>query len=199
MALNAEGYFSHIKACISPAYICDAGEGEAISIREKVYGVDGKPKTRKIDFAFTGRAFAVHLDLKTDKGQCPPLFRFLDDEAKPWAKRCDFVIFHQAATAVYAYLIECKSNSIAGADIREQLDAGMNWLWTLKKVIENYYGHQRTIKAQRFVFSTNSNPAAYLDAQGKYLKSDPAIRFYHYDQLAGLSLGELENSQIESV
>lgn len=199
MALNVEGYFNHIKACISPAYICDDGAQETITVSEKVYDLDGKARKRKMTFSYSGRAFAIHLDAKTNRGQCPPLFRFLDDEAKPWAKRCDFVIIHQASTAIYAYLIECKSNSIAGPDIREQLDAGMNWLRSLKRVIENYYGHKKPIKAQRFVFSTNTNPSAYLDAEGKYLKSDPTIRFYHYDDLANLSLGELENSQVETV
>ena len=100
---------------------------------------------------------------------------------------------------MYAYLIECKSNSIAGSDIKLQLDAGLNWLRSLKRVIQHYYGHCQTIKSQRFVFSTNSNPAAYLDADGKYLKSDPAIRFYNYEDLAGLSLGELENNRVETV
>lgn len=199
MALNAEGYFSHIKACINPEYICDDGSGETISFTEKAYDQDGKQRKRKTSFTYTGHAFAMKLDLKTNRGVSPPLFRFLDDEAKPWAKRCDFVIFHQAATAVYVYLFECKSNSIAGPDIRDQLDAGMNWLRSLKKVIEHYYGHKRPLKAQRFVLSTNTNPDAYLDADGKYLKSDPAIRFYHYDDVNGLSLGELENNHVENV
>lgn len=197
MPLNAEGYFGHIKACLNQAFIQDQGTGEFITLKEKI---EGQPKPLTVSFPFEGAAFSINLDLKaTKKGDDPRLFRFLDDEAKPWAKKCDFVVFHRMPVGIYAYLIEFKSNGIDGAGIKAQLDASINWLKSLKQVVAHYYGHERELTVQKFVFSSNTNPAAYLDADGKYLKADPTIRFYHYEALKGLSLGELENNMADEI
>lgn len=197
MALNAEGYFGHIKACLSKDFIQDHGDGEAITLKEKI---DGMPKPQTVTFPFQGEAFSINLDLKPKKkGDDPRLFRFLDDEAKPWARKCDFVVFHRMPVGIYAYLIEFKSNGIDGAGIKAQLDASSNWLKSLKRVVEHYFGHSHLLTVQKFVFSSNTNPGAYLDAAGKYLKADPAIRFYHYDALQSLSLGDLENNVVDEI
>lgn len=196
MALNAEGYFDHIKACLNPDFVQDRGGKAAITLTESVPG--GKPI--KVTFPFQGEAFAVNLDLKPKKkGDDPRLFRFLDDEAKPWARKCDFVVFHRLPVGIYAYLIEFKSSGIDGAGIKAQLDASVCWLKSLKRVVEYYYHHDHLVNVQKFVFSSNTNPGAYLDGAGKYLKADPTIRLYQYDQLSGISLGELENKMIEPI
>ena len=196
MALTAEGYFEHVKECLNPKFIQDNGQKQTIKLVEKIQGA-GK---REVKFDFEGEAFSINLDLKqTKQGEDPRLFRFLEDDAKPWAKKCDFVIFHRMPVGIYAYLIEFKSNSIDGPGIKAQLDASLNWLKSLKRIVEYYYSQDHELNVQKFVFSSNTNPGDYLDKNGKYLKADPSIRFYHYDDLPGLTLSELENTKIESV
>lgn len=196
MPLNAEGYFGHIKACLNKDFIQDYGDGEAIRLKEKIAGAPAQIVT----FPFQGEAFSINLDLKAkQKGDDPRLFRFLDDESKPWARKCDFVVFHRMPIGIYAYLIEFKSNGIDASSIKAQLDASTNWLKSLKFVVERYFGHNHQLTVQKFVFSSNTNPGAYLDAAGKYLKADPAVRFYHYDALEGLSLGDLENNMADEI
>ena len=55
------------------------------------------------------------------------------------------------------------------------------------------------MRVRKFVLTENENPAAYLDAAGKYLARDPSIRHYHYNDLKGLTLDTLENSSIRMV
>jgi len=204
MASKTDAYFSHIKECIHPHYLQDAGDKPPLRLKERM---EGGKVVREMSFNFQGAAFCVNLDLpppqrkKGDKKdpQSPRLFRFLEDEARPWAKKCDFVVFHRLPGGIYAYLIEFKSNNIDGPGIKAQLDSGLAWLRSLKKVIEHYGGQKRPLKAQRFVFSTNTNAGTFLDADGKYLTVDPSIRFYRYDDVAGLSLGELENNKVDTV
>lgn len=197
MPLTTDAYFTHIKACMNPNFIQDAGTGETITLIEKI---DGMPKALTVEFAFEGQAFSVNLDLKSQRrGDDIRLFRFLHDDAKPWAKKCDFIIFHRMPVGIYAYLIEFKSNGINQANIKAQLDASTNWLKSLSRVVENYFGHTHKLIIQKYVFSSNTNPGAYLDTEGKYLNADPAIRFYHYDDLKGLSLADLENNMSEEI
>ncbi len=203
MALTTDAYFGHIKACIHPDYLQDRGDNETLTLKERQ---DGKV-VQEVSFPFEGHAFSVNLDLplpprrkgEPEKRDAPRLFRFLDDDAKPWARKCDFVVFHRMPTGIFAYLIEFKSNGIDQAAIKAQLDAGANWLKSMKRVVEHYFGHNHSLFVQKFVFSSNTNPGAYLDAQGKYLRSDPAIRFYHYDHLKELALGDLENNMADEI
>ncbi|MDR6758767.1 hypothetical protein J2Y48_004075 [Mycoplana sp. BE70] len=197
MALTTDAYYGHLKACLNPDFIQDRGESGSVTLKEKI---DGVPKPLTVTFPFEGQAFSVNLDLKPiKKGDDPRLFRFLDDDAKPWARKCDFVVFHRMSLGIYAYLIEFKSNGIDQTGIKAQLDAGTNWLRSMKRVVEHYFGHSHPLFVQKFVFSSNTNPAAYLDADGKYLRADPAIRFYHYDALNGLALGDLENNMADEI
>lgn len=203
MALNARGYFSHLRAFLSDDYIVDKGDRGVLTIKDKYYPAGAtKPAIRKIVFPFTGDAFALNLDMKEKKGKSevsPALFRFLDDNAKPWSKKCDYVIFHRLPRHIYVYCIELKSDGINAETICAQLDAARCWLQSLKRVIEHYTRHEHPLKVQRFVFSSNKNPAAYLQPDGAYLARDPSIRFYNYDDLDGMSLADLENTSIETV
>ncbi len=158
----------------------------------------------KIHFSFEGEAFAVNLDRKekNPKGNgkySPPLFSFLDDNGKPWSKKCDYVIFHRMPRHIYVYCIELKSKGINAETISGQLSAGVSWVKSLKKIIEHYSGHKKPIKVQKFVFSSNNKPDAYLGPEKKYLARDRSVRFYHYDEIKGNSLEDFENSCIETV
>jgi hypothetical protein len=204
MALTTDAYFRHLKACIHPDYLQDRGDTSALILRERI---EGGQVIREVSFSIEGQAFLVNLDLPLpprrrgdpERREAPRLFRFLDDEAKPWARKCDFVVFHRMSLGIYAYLIEFKSNGIDQAGIKAQLDAGANWLRSMKRVVEHYFGHSHPLFVQKFVFSSNTNPAAYLDVDGKYLRADPAIRFYHYDALNGLALSDLENNMADEI
>ena len=205
MAININGYFEHLRSYLADTYIVDDGSRGKIVITERYYPEDSeKAKTMKIEFSFTGDAFAVNLDRKEKKSKgkgeySPPLFAFLDDNGKPWSKKCDYVIFHRLPRHIYVYCIELKSKGINAETISSQLNASASWVKSLKKIIENYSGHKKPIKVQKFVFSSNSNPDAYLGPEGKYLARDPSIRFYHYDDVTGIGLEEFENSCVESV
>jgi len=207
MALTIEAYFDHLKACIHPEYLLDPRARDRLTLKERG---EGGVIVQEVEFSYEGDAFAINLDLpspqltkadrkKGEKAAPPRLFRFLDDEAKPWGKKCDFVVFHRLPVGIYAYLIEFKSNGIDGGQIKAQIDSSMNWLRSLQRIVEHYYGHSCKLSVQKFVFSSNTNPTQYLDRSGKYLKADPAIRFYHYDDLKTLSLGDLENKMIDEI
>lgn len=205
MAINLHGYFEHLRSYLADDYIVDYGADDNLTIREKYYPEGSeKPKTMKLHFSFTGEAFAVNLDRKEKqskgKGEySPPLFAFLDDNGKPWSKKCDYVIFHRLPRHIYVYCIELKSKGINVETISGQLNAGASWVRSLTKIIENYSGHKKPIKVQKFVFSSNENPSAYLGPEGKYLARDPSVRFYHYDDVKGVGLEEFENSSVDTV
>lgn len=195
MTLDASSYFEHIKAYISDEYIVDRGENEEIVLVEK-YFREGETKkaTRKVKLSYKGKAFAIKLDGRKD-----PLFHFLDDNGKQWSKRCDFVVFNCHARSVLAYLIEFKTKSLEAQSIIDQLKSGVNWCASLRKIVEQYTGDSKPLKLKKFVFTENENPDPYLDAENHYLARDPSIRHYHYDDLVGLALNDLENSSVKTV
>lgn len=195
MTLDASSYFDHIKAYISDEYIVDYGETDEINLIE-TYFREGETKktTRKVKLAYKGKAFAIKLDGRRD-----PLFHFLDDNGKQWSKRCDFVVFNCHGRSVSAYLFEFKTKSLEAQSIIDQLKSGVNWCASLRKIVEQYTGDSKPLKIRKFVFTENENPDAYLDAANRYLARDPSIRHYHYDDLVGLALADLDNSSVKTV
>lgn len=194
MTLAAASYFDHLRAYISPDYIVDDGSREAVTLREKYYTVDSKRATRTVVLPFQGRAFAIKLD-----GHNQALFHFLDNNGKLWSKRCDFIVFQCRGNSVNAFLFEFKSKSLEAQSIIDQLKAGVSWCASLRQVILQYTGDDRSIRVRKFVLTANDNPGQYLDTAGKYLARDPSIRHYHYDHLRELTLDTLENSSIRTV
>jgi hypothetical protein len=195
MSLEASSYFDHLRAYIANSYVVDDGTGNSISLTEK-YFRDGKTNksTRKVTLSFSGKAFAIKLD-----GRKEPLFHFLDDNGKQWSKRCDFIVFQCHRRCINAYLFEFKTKSLDPSSIIEQLRSGMHWCASLRKVVNQYTGDDRTIRIRKFVLTENEKPGAFLDAAGKYLARDPSIRHYHYDQITGLTLDTLENTSVRTV
>ena len=128
----------------------------------------------------------------------PPLFHFLDDTAKPWSKRCDFVIFYVNGRAFYADCIEFKSKSLSADKIVPQLKAGTCWVNTLKRTIEHYTGDKRKIRVRKFVFAENENPGPYIDGN-RQLNADPSIRYYHFGEVDGQPLADLQNTSVQEM
>ena len=128
----------------------------------------------------------------------PALFHFLDDTAKPWSRRCDFVIFYVNRRTFHADCIEFKSKSLAAEKIVPQLRAGMCWVNSLKRTIDHYTGDNRRIRLRKFVFADNEHPDAYLD-HNRQLIADPSIRYYHFQEVNGQPLAGLKNTSVQEI
>jgi hypothetical protein len=168
-------------------------------MKEKVF-VSGSPKPveYRVRLGVTGEALVVNLDRKNRNGNSDPLFHFLNDNAKPWSKRCDFVVFHRVRERINVHCFEFKSATFPDALI-DQLEAGEAWCRSLHSTIKHYTGDAKPLYLTKFVLSCHPNPAPYLDAAGKYLQRDHSIRHYLYQHIDGLSLDALDNTNVESI
>lgn len=203
MTLAAGTYFEHLKAYVNSKYILHDGTGGKVVLTEKFFRPeDVKPQERKIELLLPGAGMAFkldHDDFETSKKKVkPPLFHFLDDTAKPWSKRCDFVIFYVNGRAFHADCIEFKSKSLAAEKIVPQLKAGACWVHSLKRTIEHYTGDKRRVRLRKFVFAENENPSPYIDGN-RQLTADPSIRYYHFDEVNGQSLIDLANTSVQEI
>jgi len=203
MTLAAGTYFEHLKAYVNSEYIMDDGTNGRVVLTEKYFRPeDVKPQTREVKLLLPGAGMAFklgHDDFETSKKkQKPALFHFLDDNAKPWSKRCDFVIFYINGRRFCADCVEFKSKSLTADKIVPQLKAGMCWVASLKRTIHNYTGDQRKVYLRKFVFADNENPDPYIDAN-RQLNADPSIRYYHFDEVEGQSLDNLQNTSVQEV
>ena len=204
MTLDAPTYFGHLRAYVNDSYVMHDGADGEVVLREKYFPPPPatRAKTRKIRLLLPGPGLAFKLDhdqfqLRKKKNK-PALFHFLDDNAKPWSKRCDFVIFYVNRRAFCADCIEFKSGSIAGSAVREQLRAGVCWVRSLKKTIEHYTEDTRTIRVRKFLFGDKEDADPYLDPI-RQLNADPSIRYYHFDEVQGKSLADLENTSVQGI
>ena len=203
MTLPAPTYFEHLKAYVNSEYVMhDGADGKVILAEKYFLAGDVKPQDRKIELLLPGPGMVFKLDhdeFETRKGkEKPALFHFLDDQAKPWSKRCDFVVFYVESRSFHADCIEFKSKSLTAETIVPQLKAGECWVRSLKRTIEHYTGDTRRIRLRKFVFAANENPAAYLD-RNRQLNADPSIRYYHFDEVEGQSLHDLQNTSIQDI
>lgn len=203
MTLDAATYLQHLRAYINGNYVANDGSGGKVILTEKYFRPeDVKPKERKIELSLPGAGLAFKLDHDefdtAKKGNKPPLFHFLDDNAKPWSKRCDFVVFYVSNRTFRADCIEFKSKSLAADKIVPQLRAGACWVASLKRTVEHYTGDSRRIRLRKFVFAENENPKNYIDVNSQ-LKADPSIRYYHYHEVQGQPIAELKNSSVQDI
>src|SRR5687767_8142756 len=97
MSLNTKGYFNALRSYLNTDhYEVTEVDGGRIVMKEKVFvGGSPKPIEYRVRLGVTGEAFVINLDKKNRNGNSDALFHFLDDSAKPWSKRCDFVVFHR--------------------------------------------------------------------------------------------------------
>ena len=203
MTLAAGTYFEHLKAYVNHEYIVHDGAGAKVILTEKYFRQgDKKAQVRRIELILSGAGLAFKLAqddiVVAGKKSKPRLFHFLDDNAKPWAKRCDFVVFHVSGRTFHADCIEFKSKSLATEQIVLQLAAGVSWVRSLKRTIEHYTGYSRAIRMRKFVFAENDNPGPFVDANHQ-LNADPSIRYYHFDEVNGQPLAGLSNTSVQEV
>jgi hypothetical protein len=200
MAITAESYFSALRDYLNTKhYAVTEVENDKIVIKDKVLlpGAS-KPKDKRVRLKVPGDGLVINLDRKNNQGNSDPLFHFLDDESKPWAKRCDFVIFHLHQKKISALCIEFKSGSFP-IGLVDQMNAGAAWCRSLHSVIKHYTGITKRMSITKYVFSCHESPDRFLDDENKYMRRDHTIRHYLYDNIDGMSLDELENTHIETI
>ena len=108
------------------------------------------------------------------------------------------MIFYVNGRAFHADCIEFKSKSLSAEKIVPQLKAGTSWVHTLKRAIEHYTGDKRRIRVRKFVFAENENPGPYIDGN-RQLNADPSIRYYHFDEVEGQPLADLQNTSVQEI
>lgn len=197
MALNAQGYFNCLGSYLNTNHygVRQPTSGK-VTLTETVATQSGKKK-HEVTLQCSGDVIVIKLDAKKN-GSSLPLFHFLDDDAKPWSKRCDFVIFNLRKNKLFVYCIEFKSETIPH-DVPDQLKASLAWCQALHATISAYTAKNSRLNVTKYVLSNHPDPALYLDEAGKYLRRDHTIRHYLYSEINGLALSDLENDNIELI
>jgi hypothetical protein len=67
-----------------------------------------------------------------------------------------------------------------------------------KRTIEHYTGDKRKIHLRKFVFAGNDNPDAWLEPN-RQLRADPSVRYYHFDEVNGQALANLQNISVQEI
>jgi len=199
MALNAQGYFNCLNSYLNLNHYGEPQPAQdMIVLKEKVFGQSGsKPIEYKVNLKTTGEVMVIKLDRQTN-GVTHPLFHFLDNTAKPWSKRCDFVILNRRRSQLFAYCLEFKSESIP-QDVPLQLQASLYWLKSLHATVNAYTGKRCNLRATKYVLSNSADPSPYLDAEGKYLLREHSIRHYRYSDIDGMALKDLDNTNVDVI
>lgn len=200
MSITVESYFRALRDFLNTSdYEVAEVEGDKVVIKDKIYlpGLQRETEQR-VRLQVPGEALVINLDKKEPKRPSQPLFHFLDNESKPWAKRCDFVIFHFHRNQISALCIEFKSASFPES-LPDQMKAGAAWCRSLHSVIKHYTGYTKKLRITKYVLSCHESPERFLDDKCKYLRRDHTIRHYHYTEIDGLSLDALENTHVEII
>jgi|SRR5947209_8477862 len=200
MPLNAQGYFNALRSYLNTAHYevtqLDTGR---IVLKEKIYLPGNQQHEIKVRLNVSGEALVINLDKKNSRGNVDPLFHFLDDNAKPWSRRCDFVIFHLHRNRLHVLCFEFKWATLPADSVVEQLKASEAWCRALHRIIKLYTTKVKPLYLTKYVLSSHPNPAPYLDAEGKYLLRDHSVRHYLYNDIDGMALDALENTNIETI
>lgn len=169
-----------------------------IILEEKIHGRNGdKPQKYTVRFHYEGEVIVFKFDRKNPKGNSDPLYHFLKDDSKPWAKRCDFIVFQLKKERIWVFLIEFKSGTLPDGLV-EQLKSSENWCRSLYSIIRHYTGHEKKLFLKKFVFSDVEDPNPYVDKNG-YLIRDHSVRHYRYEILKTMSLDDLEHDNVITV
>ena len=189
MTINAQGYFDKLKGYLSDGYFADEGLKDSITLSEKIFSETGTKKIKiNVSLPFKGDAFAIKLDNDNN-----PLFHFLDNNGKPWSKRCDFVVFQCYRNCISAHCIEFKYGSLPVDKVIMQLSASVSWCKTLNALMDNYTGQKKRFKVFKYVFTKHDDPSRFLDPNNEYLNKDRSIRHYHYDDVRGIAIEDLDH------
>ncbi|MEZ5478342.1 MAG: hypothetical protein R3E95_12935 [Thiolinea sp.] len=81
-------------------------------MEEKIFMKGGEERKQAVRLGYSGEIIVIQLDKKNKRGNSDPLFHFFEDDARPWSKRCDYVIFQLLNKKISVYCIEFKSASL---------------------------------------------------------------------------------------
>ncbi|HCK93996.1 MAG TPA: hypothetical protein DHW71_13455, partial [Gammaproteobacteria bacterium] len=177
MAVDPKKYFRGLRSYLNTnEYEVTKRDNERILLEEKIFLKGGADRIQKVRFAYSGDVIVFQLDRKTRNGNSDPLFHFFDDNAKPWSKRCDFVIFQLLNKKINVYCIEFKSASLPDGLV-DQLKASEVWCKAVHSIIGLYTGEKKRLHLKKFVFSCMDDPSRYVDDDG-YILRDHSIRHY---------------------
>ena len=202
MSANARGYFDNLKDWLNTDHYAVFGHPELHSVTGAplkkgtiILSEEGKTVT----LGYKGDAFAVHLD-KNDKkdGGRKNLFHFLNNTGH-WTKRCDFVVFHLHGQKINVYCIEFKSDKIDQNQISGQLNAGRDWVCSLRSTLLHYVSDSRRLYLSRFVFVSTPNPNPKINPATGRLTHDSKVRLWKYKDVNGKSLHDLDNKCVEII
>lgn len=200
MAINAQGYFNALRSYLNTGhYGVKETDGGRIVLKEKIYKQGSQVAVeQKVRLSVSGEALVINLDKKKPNGNSDPLFHFLDDTAKPWSKRCDYVVFHRVRERLSIHCIEFKSATFPDSLV-DQLKSSEAWCRALHGIIKLYTGKAKRAHLTKYVLSCHANPAPFLDTDGKYLQRDHSIRHYLYQDIDGMALDALDNTNVETI
>jgi len=193
MAVDANKYFRGLRSYLNTKdYEVTKRDQGRIILEEKIFLQGGIERKKKVRFGFSGEVIVIRLDRKRgNSNNSDPLFHFFEDKAKPWSKRCDYVIFQLLKNKITIYCLELKSSSLPEGLVA-QLDSSEAWCKAVHSIINLYTGEKKRLHLKKFVLSCMDNPSRFVDDDG-YIVRDHTIKHYHYDELAKLKLEELEN------
>jgi hypothetical protein len=192
MPVDANTYFRGLRSYLNTkAYEINKRDNGRIVLEETIFLSSGQKKKQKVRLGYSGEVIVIRLDKKNQRGNSDRLFHFLEDKAKPWARRCDFVIFQLIRKKINIYCIEFKSSTLPGSLV-DQLKASEAWCRAIHSIINFYIGDKKRMNLRKFVFSCMDDPSLFLENE-YYVQRDPNIRHYHYDDLNGLKIDDLEN------
>jgi hypothetical protein len=178
MPLNAQGYFNALRSYLNTAhYEVTETDGGRIVMKEKVFvAASATPVEYRVRLSVTGEALVINLDKKNRNGNSDPLFHFLNDNAKPWSKRCDFVIFHRKRERINVHCFEFKSGSFPDALV-DQLTASEAWCRVLRSAIRHYTGHAKPLYLSLCRKCRHTEPKEYDESDETELRIQrPTLR-----------------------
>ena len=192
MAVDANKYFRGLRSYLNTnTYEVTKRDSVRIVLEEKIFMQGGGERKQKVRLGFSGDVIVIQLDKKNQKGNSDPLFHFFDDDARPWSKRCDYVIFQLLNKKINVYCIEFKSASLPESLV-DQLSASETWCRSVHSIINLYTGEKKRLNLKKFVFSSMEDPSRFVGDDG-YLNRDHTIRHYNYDDLNSIKIEELVN------
>ena len=192
MAVDANKYFRGLRSYLNTnTYEVTKRDNERIVLEEKIFMKSGVERKQKVRLGYSGEVIAIQLDKKNQRGNSDPLFHFFDDEARPWSKRCDYVIFQLFNRKINVYCIEFKSSTLPESLV-DQLKSSEAWCKAVHSIISLYTGEKKRLNLKKFVFSCMDDPSRFVDDDG-YMNRDHSIRHYHYDDLSNIKLEDLIN------
>lgn len=192
MAVDANKYFRGLRSYLNTnTYEVTKRDNKRIVLEEKIFMQGGGERKQKVRLGYSGEVIAIQLDKKNQRGNSDPLFHFFDDEARPWSKRCDYVIFQLFNRKINVYCIEFKSSTLPESLV-DQLKSSEAWCKAVHSIISLYTGEKKRLNLKKFVFSCMDDPSRFVDDDG-YMNRDHSIRHYHYDNLSNIKLEDLIN------